>query len=143
SGDGDWGPPTTLPWGVAYPNGTVPWPYAPGVCVHPAAIYEMLTLIGIFALLLGVRSRTAQPGTTFVIYLVLSATARFLLQFFRTNPTAFLGLTEAQWTSIALTAGAALWLLRGVAINHPFLCQIPWMVHSQGHSSKPVTDTAG
>jgi len=114
SGDGDWGTPTTLPWGVAYPNGTVPWPHPPGVLVHPAALYELLALIGIFVFLLRVRSRLT-PGATFAIYLVLSATARFLVEFIRTNPAAFLGLTEAQWTSIALAAGAALWLSRPAA----------------------------
>lgn len=110
SGDGDWGTPTTLPWGVAYPNGTVAWPHPPGVLVHPAALYELLALIGTFVLLLRARSRMAPAGAIFAIYLVLSATARFLIEFIRTNPAAFLGLTEAQWTSIALAAAAALWL---------------------------------
>ena len=39
SGDGDWGTPTGLPWGAAYVNGTVGWPYPPGTYVHPAALY--------------------------------------------------------------------------------------------------------
>ena len=112
SGDGDWGTPTTLPWGVAYPNGTAPWPHPPGVVVHPAALYEMIALVGIFAVLLRVRSRVTPAGSTFAIYVLLSAAARFLVEFVRANPVAFLGLTEAQWTSIALTVVAALWLYR-------------------------------
>ena len=40
AGDGDWGSETTLPWGMAYPNAIVGWPYPPGVRVHPAPLYE-------------------------------------------------------------------------------------------------------
>src|SRR5262245_31802794 len=62
SGDGDWGTPTSLPWGVAYVNGTVAWPYPPGVFVHPAALYEMIALLGIFVLLLHLRARVMTAG---------------------------------------------------------------------------------
>ena len=114
SGDGDWGTPTTLPWGVAYSHGTAEWPHPPGIQVHPAALYESLALFGVFALLLALRSRVAPAGALFAIYLLLAATTRFLIEIIRTNPPVLLGLTEAQWTSLALAAGAALWLLRNV-----------------------------
>lgn len=110
SGDGDWGVPTSLPWGVAYTNGTAGWPYPPGISVHPAALYEMIALLGIFVLLLRLRSRVAPAGALFAIYLFLSGLARSLVEVVRTNPPILLGLTEAQWTSIALSAGAAIWL---------------------------------
>ena len=110
SGDGDWGTPTSLPWGVAYPNGTADWRYPPGIFVHPAALYEMLALLGIFVLLLRLRSRVAPAGALFAIYLFLSGLTRLLVEVVRTNPPILFGLTEAQWTSIALSAGAALWL---------------------------------
>lgn len=112
SGDGDWGTPTGLPWGVAYVNGTAGWPYRPGIFVHPAALYEMTALLGIFVLLLRLRSRVAPAGALFAIYLLLSGSTRLLVEVVRTNPPILLGLTEAQWTSIALSAGAALWLWR-------------------------------
>jgi len=112
SGDGDWGTPTGLPWGVAYVNGTAGWPYPPGIVVHPAALYEMIALLGIFALLLRLRSRVTPPGALFAIYLVLSGLTRLLVEIIRTNPPGLLGLTDAQWTSIVLSGGAALWLWR-------------------------------
>jgi hypothetical protein len=34
----------------------------------------------------------------------------------RTNPALLLGLTEAQWTSVALGTGAALWLRRHLRV---------------------------
>ena len=119
SGDGDWGTPTDLPWGVAYPHGTAPWPHPPGVRVHPAALYELVALLGIFAILLRLRSRIAPPGALFAIYLVLSGFARLIIEFARTNKPIFLGLTEAQWTSIALCAGAAAWLRYHLMLVRP------------------------
>jgi len=112
SGDGDWGTPTTLPWGVAYTHGTAAWPYPDGIQVHPAALYEAAALVGIFVLLLLLRSRVAPAGALFAIYLLLAGSTRFLIEFIRTNPPVLLGLSEAQWTSILLAAGAALWLGR-------------------------------
>src|SRR5262250_385897 len=111
SGDGDWGTPTTLPWGVAYTHGTVQWPYSPGVLVHPAPLYEAIALLGIFVLLLYLRSRLT-PGAVFAVYLLLSGLTRLLVEFIRTNPAILLGLTEAQWTSVLLSGAAALWLWR-------------------------------
>ena len=116
AGDGDWGTPTTLPWAVAYPHGTAPWPYPPGISVHPAALYEMAALVGSFALLLRLRTRLAPPGGLFAVYVLLSSSTRFLVEIVRTNPPVLLGLTEAQWTSIALSVGAALWLWRHLRI---------------------------
>jgi phosphatidylglycerol:prolipoprotein diacylglycerol transferase len=108
SGDGDWGTPTELPWGVAYLNGTASWPHPPGVFVHPAALYESAAQAIIFVLLLGLRRRALRAGSIFAVYILLSGLSRFAIEGIRTNQPILLGLTEAQWTSIALSAGAAL-----------------------------------
>jgi phosphatidylglycerol---prolipoprotein diacylglyceryl transferase len=110
SGDGDWGIPTALPWGVAYPDGTAVWPYPPGIYVHPAPLYEMVALLTIFVLLLHLRRHVVPTGGLFAIYFLLTGVTRVLVEFVRTNPPIFLNLTEAQWTSIALGGGAAVWL---------------------------------
>ena len=47
SGDGCYGPPTDLPWGMAFPNGTVPTLER----VHPAPLYEITMSLVIFAFL--------------------------------------------------------------------------------------------
>lgn len=112
SGDGDWGIPTGLPWGVAYVTGTAGWPYPPGIVVHPAALYEMIAQLGIFVLLLRLRSRVTPPGALFAVYLLLSGSTRLLVELIRTNPPVLLGLTDAQWISIVISVGAALWLWR-------------------------------
>src|SRR5262249_27626115 len=104
AGDGDWGRETTLPWGRAYPNAIVGWPYAPDVRVHPAPLYEMLAYTTIFALLWSIRRRSHADGTIFWWYLVLAPAARFVIEFVRINPRIFLDLTQAQWISLALMA---------------------------------------
>jgi len=112
SGDGDWGTPTTLPWGVAYPHGTAAWPHPPGISVHPAALYEMVALAAIFVVLLNLRARVAPAGALFAIYLLLASATRFLVEIVRTNAAILLGMSEAQWTSIGLCAGSGLYLWR-------------------------------
>lgn len=99
SGDGDYGVPTDLPWGMSYPDGVVPTTER----VHPAPLYEMLACFAIFAYLWRRRLKNPPTGDLFGRYLVLSAIVRFLIEFVRRNPNWLLGLTTAQWFSVALT----------------------------------------
>jgi phosphatidylglycerol---prolipoprotein diacylglyceryl transferase len=122
SGDGDYGRPTNLPWGMAFPNGIVPttescvqWG-APADCrVHPTPIYEFLVALVIFWILwkLGERAlKTHAPnGIVFAAYLVLTGVARFLVEMIRINPRSFFGLTNAQAASVvSVVAGIALFV---------------------------------
>lgn len=97
SGDGDYGVPTDLPWGMSYPDGIVPTTER----VHPAPVYEMIACFAIFAHLWA-RYRPELPtGDLIGRYLILSAVVRFLIEFIRRNPSWIVGLTTAQWISIA------------------------------------------
>ena len=115
AGDGDWGPRTDLPWGVAYPDAVVGWPHPPGVLVHPTPLYEMAAYVAIAALLWSrhdPRVSGLAPGTLFWRYLLLAGTARFFLEFVRLNPPLFGELSQAQVMSIGLMAvggGLLLW----------------------------------
>jgi len=110
AGDGDWGVETTLPWGMAYPYAVVGWDKPPGVHVHPTPIYESVAYFAIFAFLWRLRGRPAPDGHVFFWYLLLSGTARFLVEFVRTNHPVAFGLTEAQLMSLvlAVVGGSAL-----------------------------------
>ena len=124
SGDGDYGKPTTLPWGMAFPHGIVPttescveWGAAPDCRVHPTPIYEFLIAILIFWLLwrLGERAlnRRAPNGTIFAAYLVLTGIARFVVEIIRINPRSFYGMSNAQAASVvSILAGIALFIYR-------------------------------
>jgi phosphatidylglycerol:prolipoprotein diacylglycerol transferase len=114
SGDGDYGRPTSLPWGMSFPNGVVPTTDR----VHPTPIYEFLIWLAIAALLwhLGnraLRGRMAN-GEIFCAYLVFTGLARFWVEFLRINPRSFFGLTNAQAASLVsiLVGAVLLWRIK-------------------------------
>jgi len=96
AGDNTYGRPADLPWAMAFPNGTAPV----DVPVHPAELYEAAGAFLIAAVLWALQRRV-DAITTFGTYLGLSGLARLLVEFIRVNEPALLGLTEAQWLSIA------------------------------------------
>jgi len=108
SGDGDYGVPTTLPWGMSFPNGVVPTTER----VHPTPIYEFLIWLLIAAVLWQGGRKTLNgeaPGRIFSGYLILTGAARFLIEFIRINPRSFLGMSNAQTASmISILLGIAL-----------------------------------
>jgi phosphatidylglycerol---prolipoprotein diacylglyceryl transferase len=107
AGDGDYGMPTDLPWGMAYPDGIVPTMER----VHPTPVYETLQSLVIFGWLMRCRHRFSQPGMLLYICLILLGLSRFWVEFFRINPEVFLGLSDAQVISILMVlGGAAGWL---------------------------------
>lgn len=118
SGDGDYGIPTLLPWGMSFPSGLVPTTER----VHPTPIYELIAACAIAWWLwrLGgkhtsdrspARAASAVPrGEVFADYLVLTGIARFLVEFIRINPRSFFGMSNAQAASLlSMTAGVTLW----------------------------------
>ncbi len=110
SGDGDYGIPTSLPWGMSFPNGLVPTTER----VHPTPIYEFFFGVILFWYLwkLGRRAlRGPRPvGEITGEYLLWSGAGRFLVEFIRINPRSVFGaLTNAQAMSLAsMIAGIAL-----------------------------------
>jgi phosphatidylglycerol:prolipoprotein diacylglycerol transferase len=109
SGDGDYGKPTSLPWGMSFPNGVVPTLAR----VHPTPIYEFFAwcAIGVFLLRLGTKAVNdkATAGVIFCDYLILTGLARFLVEFIRINPPSLFGLSNAQLASLlSLLAGVLL-----------------------------------
>ena len=108
AGDGDYGVPTSLPWGMAYPHGAVPTE----VPVHPTPVYEMIGYFAIFAYLWRRRHNNAPPGDAFGRYLVLAACVRFPVEFVRTNQVWLAGLTEAQLYAMAAVVVGTLLVVR-------------------------------
>jgi phosphatidylglycerol:prolipoprotein diacylglycerol transferase len=121
SGDGDYGMPTKLPWGVNYSHGIVPPSIAfrtlphiedlfPGGIVpdntllHPTPIYEFIAGLAIFYFLWKIRKKVRPDGKLFMIYLILAGAERLLVEFIRLNPRLLFGLSEAQLISIPIIA---------------------------------------
>jgi phosphatidylglycerol---prolipoprotein diacylglyceryl transferase len=129
SGDGDYGIPTSLPWGMSFPNGLVPTT----VRVHPTPIYEFIvaTAIAWWLWRLGRhsaipaatdasgRTKPLPPGMVFAAYLVSTGAARFLVEFIRINPRSLFGLTNAQAASlVSIFVGLIFWWrVRSVAVD--------------------------
>jgi phosphatidylglycerol---prolipoprotein diacylglyceryl transferase len=136
SGDGDYGIPTSLPWGMSFPNGLVPTTDR----VHPTPLYELIVACAIAWWLwrLGARQMAARSpssakpdakaratagaadnaalqifaprGAVFAAYLILTGVARFLVEFIRINPRSFLGMSNAQAAGLfSAIVGIALW----------------------------------
>ena len=119
SGDGDYGIPTSLPWGMSFPNGLVPTTER----VHPTPIYEFLAALVIAHFLWRVwkpaasaskqSSPAKQPaGRVFAWYLIGTGIVRLLIEFIRINPPSYFGLTNAQNASlVSVLAGGLLLVL--------------------------------
>lgn len=100
----DYGRPTDVPWGIAFPEGAPPT----AVPVHPTQLYEVVWLLLIGALLW--RRRRASPFL-FGEYLIAAAVGRFAIEFLRINEPLALGFTQPQWIAIGLfSLGACGWL---------------------------------
>ncbi len=115
SGDGDYGTPTRLPWGMSFPHGLVPTMQR----VHPTPIYELLIALVIAGFLWrrgrprrDRSSRQSLPvGEITGEYLILSGFARFLIEFIRINPRIYWGMSNAQVASLGSIAAGILLLL--------------------------------
>lgn len=102
----DYGRATTLPWGVAFPEGLPPMLET----VHPTQLYESVSLFVMTVVLVALRRRGAANHVVFGWYLVAAGTLRFLIELVRVNEVVFLGLTTAQLFSAAIIA-VGVWLL--------------------------------
>ena len=107
SGDGDYGSATGMPWGMAYPVGTVPTTEQ----VHPTPVFETVA-IGLVTLLLWNLRDRVRPGTLVALYLLLAGTERLLIEFIRRNDPALAGLTTAQLISVVMMIAGGVWLTR-------------------------------
>lgn len=115
----DYGRPTTLPWGIRFPEGEPPTTVAElqqfGVAtppdaapfdvlaVHPTQLYEVVVMFGVFTLLWRLRRHGHATGWLFGLYLVCAGAERFLVEFVRAKDDRFIGsFTVAQAASVAL-----------------------------------------
>jgi phosphatidylglycerol:prolipoprotein diacylglycerol transferase len=124
----DWGRPTDLPWGIAFPRGTPPTTvasiersfgitvdptlvekYGNVIPVHPTQLYEVAisTAIGIF--LWRKLDHRRGAGWLFMLWLTLAGAERGFVEIFRAKDDRFLGpITIAQTISLGLIA-VGLW----------------------------------
>jgi phosphatidylglycerol---prolipoprotein diacylglyceryl transferase len=103
------GTPTNLPWGVEYVNPDTLG--QPGKVVHPEVAYEMILTLVLLALLLPLHQRLKKRfpnGVLGLIYLALYAAGRFMLSFYRTDPSVLFGMRQAQVASLLMVVIAVI-----------------------------------
>ena len=126
----DYGRPTSLPWGMRFPDGLPPStagnlhqlfgvPVPAGVdpstvlAVHPTQLYEVAAMLVAFAILWALRKRGRPIGWLFGMYLVLAGLERFLVEFVRAKDDRLLGsFTLAQLTSVIILLWGIFLLMR-------------------------------
>jgi len=123
----DYGRPTSLPWGIKFPQGIPPstagnlasafsvgvdpsLPPSTVLAVHPTQLYEVVIMLAVFMVLWQWRLREKPLGWLFGAYLIFAGLERFLVEFLRAKDDRVLGaFTVAQLTSVlVLAAGVAL-----------------------------------
>ena len=122
SGDGDYGINTTLPWGVHMAKNALVPPTPPDALVQPTPLYEFL-----FAMVLGwwlwrLGGKARPLGWLTGLYLVLSGSARFLVEFVRINPPVYGWMTNAQVAALgSVVVGAVVMVMtrRGSVVPAP------------------------
>ena len=125
----DFGMPTDLPWGVAFPKG-LPGPTTAGlmrseygaeipleipndqlVAVHPTQLYETLAAFLIWAIGVRLIKRGAPAGLTTLTVVALMALERFLVEFVRAKDDRLLaGFTLAQMISLGVLLVFSIWI---------------------------------
>ena len=121
----DYGRPSSLPWAMKFPQGLPPStagnmqrmfgiPVPAGtdpstvLAVHPTQLYEVILMLGAFALLWAWRTRPRPVGWLFGAYLVFAGLERFLVEFLRAKDDRLFGpFTLAQLTSVILVGVGA------------------------------------
>lgn len=94
----DYGSPTTLPWGVAFPRGLPPTTER----VHPTQLYEAIFLAGFAWLLIRWRRQGLSDRSVLGRYLVIAGAFRFLLEFLRVNTRVAGPLTVAHFFALGV-----------------------------------------
>ena len=94
----DYGRPTSLPWGVAFPRGLPPTFER----VHPAQLYEAIFLAGLAWVLIRWRRAGIADRVVLGRYFVIAGVFRFLLEFVRVNVRVLGPLTVAQCFALAV-----------------------------------------
>ena len=106
----DYGRPTDLPWGIAFPEGLPPT----SVPVHPTMMYEAIVLVPFAWVLIRMRRAGTRDAVVLGTYLAGAGLIRFVIEFLRINERVLGPLSVAHIASlIAVAVGATFLFYRG------------------------------
>src|SRR6188474_1283454 len=109
-----WGKPTGLPWGVKFTELGHEITSVPiDVPLHPTQLYESFSMLIVFFFLLLLHKHKRFSGQVILLYALIYAVIRFLIEFVRADPrgdvfglTSLTGLSTSQLISIVVGLGA-------------------------------------
>ncbi len=101
------GLPTSLPWGLVFPPESIAGSQYPGIPLHPTMLYEMISNLSIFLILLSIRKTPRKDGFLFCLYVILYSAGRFVISFFRADNLMFHTFSMPHAISIVLVLAAS------------------------------------
>ena len=109
-----YGQPTHLHWALVFPSYSEAGRQFPGIPLHPTQLYEMASMVVLFAIAVTIENRKTFYGQTVATILVLYAVARGVIEIFRGDADRgifFLGLSTSQLIGVFnIGVGIALYL---------------------------------
>ena len=122
------GHPTDLPWGFMFVRSAEWQALYPGMPCHPTQIYESLTYLALFGLMMWMywkRNCGDRPGLLFGTFLIGTFATRFFIEFIKNNQVAFednMALNMGQILSIPFAAAGiflVIWVLTHKKVTYP------------------------
>ncbi len=122
------GHPTDLPWGFMFVRSAEWQALYPGMPCHPTQIYESLTYLALFGLMMWMywkRNCGDRPGLLFGTFLIGTFATRFFIEFIKNNQVAFednMVLNMGQILSIPFAAAGiilVIWALTHKKVTYP------------------------
>jgi phosphatidylglycerol:prolipoprotein diacylglycerol transferase len=96
------GLPTSLPWGIVFPTGSLAAQYCPGEKLHPTQLYSSLLMAAVFVITALLYRRKRFDGEIACWWFILYPLYRFSVEFFRFSPIRWFSLTPVQWLVMPL-----------------------------------------
>jgi phosphatidylglycerol:prolipoprotein diacylglycerol transferase len=100
------GVPTSLPWGIVFPKGSIAGDEFPGQPLHPVMLYELVLNLASFFVLWGLRKKDHKSGFIFALYLMGYGVIRFFVTFFRADDLYVGGIRGPHIISVLFIAGS-------------------------------------
>ncbi|MDI6731414.1 MAG: prolipoprotein diacylglyceryl transferase, partial [Candidatus Margulisbacteria bacterium] len=94
------GLPTSIPWAIKFPAGSLAHSYYPNQFLHPTQLYAILIMFLAFIALVYIYRRKKRDGQVFYYFFIFYGSYRLIVEFFRFSPIHWLGLTPSQWLAL-------------------------------------------
>jgi phosphatidylglycerol:prolipoprotein diacylglycerol transferase len=97
------GMPTTMPWGIVFPQGSPAGAEFPNTPVHPTMLYQLFyNLMAFFVVWFGLRKKECKDGFVAAVIVIVYSLGRFFIEGMRADSLYLGSFRVAQIMSVAL-----------------------------------------